>query len=137
MQLVGKFCFGLAGVCLLVVGGLFNRKGALRLSDGGLCLELCGFASLLGFRSLNGGVPVGVGLSDCGVSLDLCRSTDAQRLEVALFVLNVSNREADDLQAHVRHVGRGYFSDLIGESSPVLVDVFNAHCAQYGALVSF
>ena len=53
-----------------------------------------------------------------------------------MLILNVADREADDFQSHVGHVGGGHVADLLGERHPVTVDILNGHGAENGALLA-
>ena len=77
----------------------------------------------------------GLSLADLRVAPDLSGPRAAQRLEVSLLVLDVPEREADDLEAHVRHVGAGHLPHPLGEGLPVLVDLLHRQGAEHGALV--
>ena len=90
-----------------------------------------------GLGRLDHRVAVGLGLGDLRVAFDLGDARLAQRIEVALAVLDVADGEADDAQAHVRHVARRHFLHLLGEGVAVLVNVLHRHRAQDRAQMAF
>ena len=90
-----------------------------------------------GLRGADHRVPVRFRLRDDGVALDLGDARFAQRVQVALPVLNVANGETDDAQPHVGHVAGGDFLDFGGKLIAVLVNVLHGHRAENGAQVAF
>ena len=71
------------------------------------------------------------------VAFNLGGARPAQRVEVALVVLDVADREADDRQAHVGQVGGGDFLNALGERFAVLIHLFHGHRAEDGAQMAF
>ena len=109
----------------------------LGLGDLGVGRKLRFLPRLDGLGRLDHGVAVRLGLGDLGVAFDLGDARLAQRVEVALAVPDVPDGEADDAQAHVRHVAGGHFLHFRGESVAVLVNVFHRHRAQDRAQMAF
>ena len=99
--------------------------------------ELGFLPRLRGLGGLDHRVAVGLGLGDLRVAFDLGDARLAQRVEVALAVADVADGEADDAQAHVRHVAGGHFLHLRGEGIAVLVDVLHRHRAEDRAQMAF
>ena len=120
LQIVGEVGFGY----FLVHRGLITRDVgliiALRLGNLGVGGELGFLAGLRGLRGFDHRVPVGFGLRDLRVPFDLGYARFAEGFEVALAVADVADGEADDPQAHVRHVARGNFLDLRREGVAIL-----------------
>ena len=78
----------------------------------------------------------GHGLGDRGRALDLGDPRLAERLEVAVLVADVADREGVDAEAHVREVAGRDLLDLLGELVAVLVDVLDRQRAEDGAQVA-
>ena len=102
----------------------------LRLRNFGVGRELGFLPGLLGLRGLDHRIPVRFRLGDLCVAFHLRNPRLAQRVEVALAVPNVLDREADDAQTHVRHIAGSDFLNFRGESVAILVNVFHRHRAQ-------
>ena len=104
-----------------------HRVIPLRLGDFRIGGEFGFLARLLGLGGTNHRIPVGLGLGDLGVAFDLGDARLAQGVQVALLVPNVTNRKADDAQAHVGHVPGGNLLHLRGKLVAVLINIFHGH----------
>ena len=92
---------------------------------------------LLRLRGTDLRIAVGLGLGDDGVAFDLGDARFAERVEIALAVADVADGEADDAQAHVRHVAGGHFLHFLGEGVAVLVNFLDGHRAENRAQMAF
>ena len=110
---------------------------ALRLGDLGVGGELRFLPGLLRLRGTDLRIAVGLGLGDDGVAFDLGDARFAEGVEVALAVADVADGEADDAEAHVRHVAGGHFLDFLGEGVAVLVNFLDRHRAENRAQMAF
>ena len=108
---------------------------AFGLGDRGVGGEPRRLPLLIGLGFLDAGVAFGLGLADGRVPLDLRGSSYTESLEVALLILDVADREADDFQPHVGHVGGGHVTHLLGKGHTVAVNVLDGHRAENGALL--
>ena len=146
LELIRELGFGATRVCLPVVRRLLDAEIALGFGDLRVRFEPGRLPGTVRLSLSDARVPLRLGLSDVrvarGLSLadlrvapDLSGPRAAQRLEVPLLVLDVPEREADDLEAHVRHVGAGHLPHPLGEGLPVLVDLLHRQGAEHGALV--
>ena len=117
-----------AFLCLIVALGLGDRR--VGLEPGGLALLVSG-------SFLDAGIPLGLGFANRRVPLHLRGPANAKGLEVSLLVLDVTDREADDLQPHVGHVGGRNVSNLLRKSHAIAVNVLDRHRSQDGALLTF
>ena len=115
----------------------FDLIIALRLGDFRIGGKLRLLPGLRRLRRSDHRIAVGLGLRDLRVALDLRDARLAERVEITLRVADVANGEADDAQAHVRHVAGGDFLHLRGEGVAVLVNFLDRHRAENRAQMTF
>ena len=105
MQFIGQLGLGAARVDLLVVGRLLHAVAALGFGDLRIGFVTRGFPLAQSLSGADAGVALRFGFADRRVAPHLSRAAHAQRIEIAARILDVADREGDDLQPHPGQVG--------------------------------
>ena len=137
LQRIRQLCFRSSRVDLLIILRFLDLKVALRFCYRRVRAVPRRLPRLLRLRRLDPRVPLGLCLSDRCIALHLGRSPHPQRLQVPLFVLNVPNREANDFEPHIGHIGGRHVPHLVCEGDAVSVDLLHCHRPENRALLPF
>ncbi len=111
----------------------------IALGFGDLCIgDKFGFlAGLLCLGGFDHRVAIGFSLGDDRIPLHLGDTGFSQRVEVALAVPDIADRETDDSKTHVGHVASRDFLDFRGKGVAILVNLLDGHCSENGAEMAF
>ena len=132
----GLLGFGLLGLHRRVELGLPRLLVPQRLRDRDVRLVALGLAFLIGHGRLDHRVARRQGLADDGVALDLGGALLAQRVEVALLVADLLDRQDVDVDAHLLQVERGLVGHLLRERLTVRIDLFDGQRPENRAQVT-
>ena len=133
---------GLLGACLLrfdlsLVLRLANHEIPGRQRDLRVGLELRLLAFLQGLRRFDLRVAVSFSFADGCVALDLRGPALAERVEVALLVADLLDRQNVNADAHLLEIGRGLGRQFLREALAIAVDLFHRERAEDRPQVAF
>ena len=115
LQIISQIGFGLLLIDVDLISGFFNLKVLIGFGHLRVGLEFGLLTGLMGLRTTDQSVAIGVCLSDDGISFHLGDARFSQGVQVAVVVTDIANSERVNAQAHVRQIARGHFLDFLRE----------------------